>query len=176
MPTLGARFSVGGDTGTLSRADLGGELALAASFARVRVELAGSYWASVNATPAGHPDEGASLTLLTVGGRVGYVIGGGAFTFTPLVGVEVDLVTAAGFGGIAQFPQSPAWAAVDFGGTASWAFAPPFALVLTLEGVVATERPPAFVALQPGGAASLVVAQPSQLAMRPFLGLEMRFY
>jgi hypothetical protein len=160
--------------GTVSSANLGGDLAVTTTLRHLRLEVAGTYWASTTATPAGHSGEGAGLELATLALR-------GAYLFTPLdkvnlgplVGVEGDRVSAAGFGGVQHSDRTAIWAAVDFGAAASWWISQRFALSLALEGVAPTSRP-SFVALTPP-ASTLMIQQASRVIFRSFFGVECRF-
>jgi hypothetical protein len=172
------RASLAGDVGTFSRANVGGELLLAVTPWRLRFELAGSYWISSTATLAGSPSEGARLELAALGVRAAYVLSAGDVGLAPRVGIEGDRMSATGFGGTSQHHQTANWIGVDLGATGLWcplrAF-PALALSLTVEAVVATEKPPPFVATEPGGT-QRVVQQSSQVASRAFLGVEVRFF
>ena len=172
------RASLAGDVGTFSRANVGGELLLAVTPWRLRFELAGSYWVSSMATLAGSPSEGAWLELATLGVRAAYVLSAGDVGLAPLVGIEGDRMSATGFGGTSQHHQTANHIGVDLGATGIWFPVQAFhalALSLTLEAVSATEKPPPFVATEPGGT-ERVVQQSSQVALRAFLGAEVRFF
>jgi hypothetical protein len=172
------RASLAGDIGTFSAADVGGELVLAVSPWRLRFELAGSYWVSSTATLGGSPTEGASLKLATLGVRAAYVLSARDVGLAPLIGVEGDWMSAAGFGGTSQHRQLANWAGFNLGASGFWfpsRASHAVALSLTLEAVVASEKPPPFVANEPE-AGYRTVQQSSQVASRAFFGLEARFF
>ncbi len=171
---LAVRLAVGGDTGTLSPANVGGEVAVSATLRRVRFEVAGSYWAPHTARLAANTQEGATLGQQTLGLRIAYAAPYRQLTLAPLVGAELDWVSAAGFGGTQHGNQSAHLVGVDFGGTAAWWVWRRLALSLTLEGVVLASRP-SFVATT-GGATTGTVQQASPVVGRTFLGIEVLFF
>jgi hypothetical protein len=171
---LAARLAVGGDTGTISSANLGGEVAVSATLRRVRFEVAGSYWAPHTARLAANTEEGAKLGLQTLGLRIAYVARYRQLTLAPFVGAELDWMSAAGFGGTGHDNQRAQLVGVDVGGTAAWWFWRRLALSLTLEGVVLASRP-SFVATA-GGVPIGTVQQPSPVVGRTFLGVEVLFF
>ncbi len=172
---LGIRASVGGDLGTLSPANIGGELALFTTLRRVRLELAGTYWATATATASARPSEGADLGLATVAGRAGYLFAVRRLTLAPLVGVEGDVLRGAGFGGIGQAHQNAFLAAVVVGAMASYPVWWRLSVTLTVEGVVPLARP-AFVVDLPSGAAEFTIERPGPVLGRAFLGVEGRIF
>lgn len=178
-PLFGLRTSIAGDVGTFSSPNVGGEVLLVVMpWRRLRFELAGSHWLSWTATLAGTPSEGAWLELNTLGVRAAYLLSGPDVGIAPLVGVEGDQMSATGFGGTSRHHRTAMYAGIDLGVTGLWFPIPDFhafALTLTLEAVVATERPPPFVATEPG-ATDRVVHQSSPIASRPFLGVECLFF
>jgi hypothetical protein len=171
---LAARIAVGGDTGTISSANVGGEVAVSATVRRVRFEVAGSYWAPHTARLASNGQEGAKLGQQTLGLRIAYVARYRQLALAPFVGAELDWVSAAGFGGTQHGNQSAHLVGVDFGGTAAWWVWRRLALSLTLEGVVLASRP-SFVATT-GGAPTGTVQQASAVVGRTFLGIEVLFF
>ncbi len=87
-------------------------------------------------------------------------------------------MSATGFGGTSQHHQTADWAGIDLGATGFWFPFQAFhalALSLTLEAVVAAEKPPPFVATEPEGT-DRIVQQSSRVASRAFFGVEARFF
>jgi hypothetical protein len=162
---VATRLSFGGELGTLSRATGGGELAVGVVARRWQLEATASDWTAATSTPAGQTREGARLGVAALGLRGGYRIPLGEFALAPLLGTEVDWISAAGFGGTARTSKTAPLLAFDVGATAAWSVTRSFALACTLEAVVPTSRP-LFVASE--------VQRTSLAGGRALLGLEWR--
>jgi hypothetical protein len=112
--------------------------------------------------------------MSTLGVRGEYDLGWGDFRAGPLAGVEMDRVSATGFGGTSSSTKAAVWSAAELGGSAAWRVSQRVALSWTLEAVAPASRP-SFVVTQTQGP-PLVVDRPPPVAARSFLGLECRFF
>jgi hypothetical protein len=171
---LSMHVAVGLDTATVGRAVAGLEGAAAATLSHASLEARGAVWAPATETPPSRPDEGASLGMWTLGARGAYEVGWGDLRVGALAGVEMDRVSAGGFGGTSSSTKDAVWSALELGGRAAWRFGRRFALSWALEGVAPASRP-SFVAVQSRGPA-LIVDRPPGVAARSFVGVVCRFF
>jgi hypothetical protein len=96
-PTVALAFV--GDVGTLSTATPGGALALGWRFARARVELRGSLFASRAGAVSSEPDTGARISLASLDARACY-LRGAAWSVGPCVAGGIDRLRGTGTGPI----------------------------------------------------------------------------
>lgn len=177
---FGASVAFAGDIGSLPSADGGVEAALAwvgGSGERIRVEAAGRLFLS--SKKEGSTNAGADFRSLGAGVRGGYALlkTDGA-QVGPLLGVELDHIEAAGFGGTTSFDPNATFLCGSAGVLAVWSpfrGVPSFALRLSVEAVVPLERPE-FVVREPAPTSATTVHQPAIVAGRAALGMEMFFF
>jgi hypothetical protein len=170
------RASLAGDVGMLPSASVGPEVGLAWLPGHLRAEVSASYLGPQLATSAASQGAGADIELWTFSARAGYAWPVGTFALGPLAGVDVESLSADGFGGTASsFHQSAVLAAIGGGGLLMWSPLPSLGLRLTAQAEVPLSRP-SFVVVDPAPAPAELVHRPSAIGGRAALGVEWRFF
>lgn len=168
-----ARFSirahVAGDAGLLPAAAVGGGLALGVVVLRdLSLEAGADFYASQDATVSGSPGRGASFQLLAASARACWTLTHG-IEVAPCAGVEVVRIAGSGFGAVkVADAESLTWGP-EAVLTARLPVAGPLSLRLGLGGFVPMSRQ-SFVINASG-----TVHQPGAVALRTWLGPEVRF-
>ena len=161
---------VGGATDgtTLPAAALGGRVGLAWTPGRIRVELGGSFFSSQSKTTATSA-AGARFNLLVAGARGCWALLQGAVEISPCAGVDVQSVSAKGFGATQNYDASGAWLSAAGGALVRVPLASWFALRADADAIVPFSRP-TFVVEGDGA-----VHRPSTIGARAGIGAELLF-
>jgi len=149
---------------------------------RLRFLASASLFSSQVATVASHPGQGGSFALVGASARACASLIRGAFDFGPCLGAEVETMSVSGFGRSATpnasfTPQDATaqWLAPLGAALAALNLSRHVAIVARVEALVPLSRPVFRVHLLPPEG-DLVVYQPSWLAARAAIGVEVRFF
>ena len=150
---------------------------------RVRVLASGAAFPDqsklADQAPLAAKNEGGDFRLLDVSGRACAGVILGSFDLGPCVGAEFDSMDAWGTPTVASPGHTSSstgaqWVSLSGSALAEWQFAGAFALFARVDGLMPLAHP-LFVIAQPGNGQA-VVHQPSAVALRLALGLEVRIF
>ena len=161
---------VGGATDgtTLPSAALGGRVGLAWTPGRGRIEVAGSFFSSQSKTTA-TSTAGARFNLLDAGARGCWALLHGAVELSPCAGIDVQSVSAKGFGATQNYDANGTWVSAAGGALVRVPLASWFALRADADAIVPFSRP-TFVVEGDGA-----VHRPSSIGARAGIGAELLF-
>ncbi len=161
---------VGGATDgtTLPSAALGGRVGLAWTPGRGRIEVAGSFFSSQSKTTA-TSTAGARFNLLDAGARGCWALLQGAVELSPCAGIDVQSVSAKGFGATQNYDANGTWVSAAGGALIQVPLASWFALRADADAIVPLSRP-TFVVEGDGA-----VHRPSSIGARAGIGAELLF-
>jgi len=140
---------------------------------RIRVLGTGTYFPHGSAYPS--TVEGADFDLATVGGRVCAAIAAGRFDVGPCIGSEYEIMRALAIKtpGAHAFPEASAeWWSLVGSGVVRWNPSRWLALAFRADALVSPSGPH----FDTSPSTSQLVHQPSLLAIRSALGVEMYFF
>jgi hypothetical protein len=164
------------DVGALPSAGAGGVIAIGVALGRARLEARGAIFGSQRQTDAAQPSQGVELAALMGGGRGCYALLVTERALAgPCVGLEVERLAGAGFGGQATFSGDGTWLSVNAGLLGTFPLASFFALRAGAELLTPLSRP-TFVVLAPDGSVAGSLHRPSSVGARFELGGELRFF
>jgi hypothetical protein len=164
---LGA--SLTGDASTLPALALGGEVSLAWTPDRLRVELDARRFAPQSRGVAGF-ESGARFTMTSVGGRGCWAaLRTSTLDLAPCVGADARLLSAPGYGADTSYAASAAWAAVAGGALGRLSVASWLALRTRIEAEAPLSRP-TFVVENEG-----FVHKPASVGLAASFGVELLF-
>ncbi len=161
-----------GDLGSLPGPAPGGELAVGATLAALRVEVSGVALASQDARRSAA--EGAHLRRLELGLRGCFSVAqSAALELAPCLGARLTHLSSEGFGETTPYDREAWGSALEAAALGTWRLAGPVSLRAMLGLVLPLARPPVVVLDARDG--TVPIAQASVASGRASLGLEVRF-
>ena len=154
------------DGTTMPAAALGGRVGLAWTPGRARVEIVGAFFSAQSKTTATSA-AGARFNLLVAGVRGCFALLQGAVELSPCVGVDLQTMSAKGFGATQNYDANGAWMSAAGGGLVRVPLASWFALRADVDAIAPFSRP-TFVVEGDGA-----VHRPSAIGARAGIGAEL---
>jgi len=166
----GFAANVGGATDgtTLPSAALGGRVGLAWTPGRTRLELTGSLFSAQSKTTAS-TQAGGRFTLFVAAARGCWALLQGAFELSPCAGIDLQSVSAKGFGASQNYDASGAWVSAAGGALVRVPLTSWLAVRADADALVPLSRP-TFVVEGDGA-----VHRPSSIGARAGIGAELLF-
>ena len=138
-PILRVSLAAALDVGTLPTPAFGGALSVGVAPGRgVALNLRGTLWASSRGVLAADPQQGGTFDLLSVDATGCYALVHGLLELSPCVMLELERMSATGFGTPNSSSANPLWLAVGAGLEARWEWTRAFALDIVVAGIVPT--------------------------------------